>query len=133
MYGNCQRQELIHPIVKFMIARDGNVISCRVHQFQRRLALRHRPNRFALDEIPVIHKQGVTPLVFIILPDLIQPIEAKILIHTAMDIARKQNHQIAVRNTTRISDSRYTLSFPALFISPLLSLFCLPANRLICI
>ena len=86
-----------------MIARDGNVISCRVHQFQRRLALRHRPNRFALDEISVIHKQGVTPLVFIILPDLIQPIEAKILIHTAMDIARKQNYQILRQSALRFS------------------------------
>ena len=99
----CQRQELIHPIVEFMIARDGNVITCRIHQLQRCLSLRHCPDRFALDEIPVIHKQRIAPLVFIILPDLVQPVKAKILIHPAVDIARKQNHQILRQSALRFS------------------------------
>ena len=99
----CQRQELIHPIVEFMIAWDGNVIACRIHQLQRCLSLRHCPDRFALDEIPVIHKQRIAPLVFIILPDLVQPVKAKILIHPAVDIARKQNHQILRQSALRFS------------------------------
>ena len=89
-----QGKELLHAIVKFVVAGDGDAVADLVHQIDKRLALRHGADGLALDVVAVVNKDDLVALCDKMIIDLAQAGIAEALIDAAVYVAGEEDHDV---------------------------------------
>ena len=97
-----QFHELVHAVIKLMVARHGNIVVQSVHQADHGLSLAQSADGLALNGVPVIHKNGGIALCFHIVPNLLQTGISETVLQSAVYVTREQNHHVPVLLRYRI-------------------------------
>ena len=92
-----QVQEALDAVVELVIAGDGDIIAQPVHHMDDRLALGQKAHGFALYGVAVVNQQHVAALALKLVFDSHQPHVPKALVHTAVDVAGEQHHDILLQ------------------------------------
>ena len=89
-----QRKELIHAVVEFVVAGDGDAVAHLVHQIEQGLAFGHGADRLALDVVAVVDEDDVVALGGQIVADLGKAGVAEALVDAAVNVAREEDHHV---------------------------------------
>ena len=89
--------ELIHPIVKVMIARDDHIISHFIHQIDDCFSFGCHPDHFPLGEVSVIHQQRISSIFLKGILNLLQAHIPEVLLYAAMHITGHHDHDVFLR------------------------------------
>ena len=90
----CQRQELVHPVVKLMIPGNSYVVLHGVHEVCDRLSLAHGAQRLPLDRVSHIHQDRLVVLRLQCISHLLQASISEPLVDPAVHITGKENIDI---------------------------------------
>ena len=88
-----QFEEVLHAVIKFMIAGDGDVVADRVHQLDDSASLGQRADGFALNRVAIIDKHHMVVCLQAV-AHIRHTRVAPALVNAAVDVTGKEHHNV---------------------------------------